>query len=136
MTYSGQEGRESVLIPLVRTGVLNDAVEVILDPLHITADPNDYTLTPDNGLITFRSDETIKYLTVSLIDDGLVEGRERLGFQLIPLSAPVRVDLNQRVFLDIFDSSSTFNCTIPYSWKYWWIGCIKFVILVHSERAQ
>lgn len=106
LTYSGQEGREPVRIPLERTGLLDVAVVVQVDVLNINSDPNDYILTPENLLITFESGERIQYLTVSLIDDGVVEGRERVSFVLIPVSALVQVDLGHEVFLDIFDSSS------------------------------
>ena len=83
-SYVVHESAGSVTIAVTRIGNSTNAVTVNYATSNGTAtQPNDYTNT--SGSIQFAPGETIKFVSVPIIDDGLIEGNETIK---VTLSSP------------------------------------------------
>ena len=90
--YVVNENAGSVMVAVTRTGNTANAATINYATSNGTADSaTDYTST--SGSLQFAAGETVKYFTVPIIDDGLVERTENINVALsspsgVPLGSP------------------------------------------------
>lgn len=123
ISYSGREGDDPVMIKLIKTGVADTSVIVLLGAVGGTAigmtimplwyitficltEGTDFESLSES--VTFSRNETTKFYPLRLLVDSEVEVTETVEIILYPVSGPVNVDLNQVATVTIFDLNGKF----------------------------
>jgi choice-of-anchor B domain-containing protein len=80
-SYAGEEGTSAQLV-VRRTGGSSDSVSVEFQAVHATANEDDYQLVFET-LLWAAGDTSDRVIDIPLVNDGLVEGLERLLVRLV-----------------------------------------------------
>jgi hypothetical protein len=116
-TYSVSEEAGNFIIPVIRTG--DPSIPVTVD--YSTTDAAgtspcttvngrasslcDYT--PRSGTLQFAAGETVKAISIPLVDDGLIEGTEKFAFSLTNPTGGANLGSNTLAQISITDNEST-----------------------------
>ena len=106
-SYVGREGDDPIMIKLIKNGITDSPVSVLISSGGGTATEGvDYRL--DDSVIDFNPDETVKFYPFKIIVDSVQENEETAILVLSPYSGNLDVDLKQEVTVTILDLTSNY----------------------------